>query len=45
MVDEKTKYCSEACHDAGGMMEISCNCGHTGCAVGESGPTMRAGGH
>lgn len=44
MVDEETKYCSEACHDAGSLMEISCNCGHTGCSVAESEPTMRAGG-
>ncbi len=33
MVDEDSKYCSPYCHDAGGKTEISCNCGHAGCAV------------
>ena len=27
------KYCSQYCSDAGDTMEISCNCGHAGCAV------------
>ena len=27
------KYCSQYCEDASGTMEISCNCGHEGCAL------------
>ncbi len=41
-VDEDSKYCSQYCEDAGGTMEISCNCGHQGCAVTESEPVMTA---
>ena len=26
------KYCSQYCHDAAGTLELSCNCGHLGCA-------------
>ena len=26
------KYCSQYCHDARNTMELSCNCGHPGCA-------------
>lgn len=26
------KYCSTYCHDAGNTIELSCNCGHPGCA-------------
>jgi hypothetical protein len=26
------KYCSEYCHDARETVELSCNCGHPGCA-------------
>ncbi len=26
-------YCSEYCHDAGSTVELSCNCGHAGCAA------------
>jgi hypothetical protein len=26
------KYCSTYCHDAGKITELSCNCGHAGCA-------------
>jgi len=43
-VDQNNKYCSEYCHDAGSVTEISCNCGHAGCSMEASGPTMRAGG-
>lgn len=28
---EKGKYCSQYCKDAGGRMEISCNCHHAEC--------------
>ena len=35
-VDSDTKYCSQYCKDAAGTMEISCNCGHEGCAMTES---------
>ena len=28
------KFCSEYCHDAGRTLELSCNCGHAGCAAG-----------
>jgi hypothetical protein len=28
-----SKYCSEYCHDAGGSLELACNCGHAGCAA------------
>lgn len=41
-VDKDNKYCSEYCHDAGGTMEISCNCGHAGCSVSEGAPSMGA---
>ena len=34
-VDAHNKYCSQYCQDAGRTMEISCNCGHAGCAVSE----------
>ncbi len=30
---EDKKYCSQYCEDAGGTMEISCNCGHRGCSL------------
>jgi hypothetical protein len=39
-VGKNETYCSTYCHDAGGTMEISCNCGHAGCSVTESAPTM-----
>ena len=37
-----SKYCSQYCHDAGSSLEISCNCGHAGCATvaGAGGSTM-----
>lgn len=41
-VSDNQKYCSESCRDAGDTLEISCNCGHAGCAVSEGAPTMRA---
>jgi metallothionein len=25
-------YCSQYCKDAGDTLELSCNCGHAGCA-------------
>ena len=31
-VPKGTKYCSQYCHDAAGTLELSCNCGHPGCA-------------
>ncbi len=40
MVNEGTHYCSSYCKDAKGTMEISCNCGHAGCAIGEGQSTM-----
>jgi hypothetical protein len=30
---ENSKYCSQYCEDAGGTLELSCNCGHDGCGV------------
>lgn len=41
-VGKDNKYCSQYCEDAGGTMEISCNCGHAGCSVAESSPTFTA---
>src|SRR5579863_4787983 len=32
IVTEHHKYCSEYCHDARETVELSCNCGHPGCA-------------
>ncbi len=32
---DDTHYCSTYCKDAKGTMEISCNCGHAGCAMSE----------
>lgn len=38
-----SRYCSQYCKDAGSTMEISCNCGHAGCAMSEEeAPTMTA---
>ena len=31
---EDSKYCSQYCHDARDTVELACNCGHAGCAVG-----------
>ena len=31
--DANSDYCSQYCKDAGQTMEISCNCGHAGCAI------------
>ncbi len=39
-VGEHTSYCSQYCKDAKGTMEISCNCGHAGCAISEGQATM-----
>ena len=36
------KYCSQYCKDAGGTMEIACNCGHAGCSMEAGGSTMTA---
>ncbi len=34
MVAHDKKYCSNRCEDAGGdEVEISCDCGHPGCAL------------
>lgn len=30
---EGEKYCSQYCQDAGGTLELSCNCNHPGCAL------------
>jgi hypothetical protein len=38
-VGKDTNYCSQYCKDAGGTMEISCNCGHQGCAIEDTVPT------
>ena len=35
-VDRDTKYCSQSCKDSGDTTEISCNCGHAGCAASET---------
>ena len=35
MVEEGADYCSQYCEDAGDTLEISCNCAHAGCAIGE----------
>ena len=32
-VPEGTKYCSTSCEDAKDTLEISCNCGHSGCEL------------
>lgn len=31
-VKDGHKYCSQYCHDARNTLELSCNCGHPGCA-------------
>jgi hypothetical protein len=33
MVADDKKYCSQRCEDARDEVEISCDCGHTGCAL------------
>jgi hypothetical protein len=30
---EGSKYCSQYCEDAGGTLELACNCQHPGCGV------------
>ena len=42
LVENVQKYCSQYCEDAGGTMEISCNCAHAGCSMSESAPTLKA---
>ncbi len=32
MAAENSKFCSDYCHDAREITELSCNCGHPGCA-------------
>jgi hypothetical protein len=32
------RYCSQYCEDAGETIELSCNCGHAGCALSEQRP-------
>jgi hypothetical protein len=29
---QDSAYCSQYCKDAGDTLELSCNCGHAGCA-------------
>lgn len=31
-------YCSQYCEDAGETLELSCNCGHPGCAISAERP-------
>jgi hypothetical protein len=38
LVKKHTKYCSQYCEDAGGTIELSCNCRHAGCAMSEQRP-------
>lgn len=38
LVGKDTKYCSQYCEDAGGTIELSCNCRHAGCAMSEQRP-------
>ena len=33
IVPDQKKYCSQRCEDAKGEVEISCDCGHPGCAL------------
>jgi hypothetical protein len=33
LAPEGGKYCSQYCEDAADTTEISCNCGHIGCAM------------
>jgi len=42
-VDSHSEYCSQYCKDAGKTMEISCNCGHAGCAISEGEPALTGG--
>jgi len=35
VVEHGAKYCSQYCKDAGGTIELSCNCQHAGCAMSE----------
>jgi hypothetical protein len=37
-VRKGTKYCSQYCEDAKETIELSCNCGHAGCAMSEQQP-------
>ena len=37
------KYCSPYCHDAGDLTELSCNCGHPGCAEAMAPPERKVG--
>jgi len=39
-VEGNNDYCSQYCKDAGKTMEISCNCGHGGCAISEGEPAL-----
>jgi hypothetical protein len=42
MAEKDSKYCSTYCEDAGDTVELACNCGHAGCGVGATQPTMTA---
>lgn len=44
MAEGNSEYCSQYCRDAGSTMEISCNCGHAGCAISEGQPMTRKAG-
>lgn len=33
LTTDGSKYCSQYCKDAGNTTELSCNCGHAGCAM------------
>jgi hypothetical protein len=33
MAEKDSKYCSQYCKDAKGTLELSCGCGHAGCAT------------
>ena len=44
MVAEGDEFCSKYCEDAGrDEVEISCDCGHQGCALSEDMPTLETG--
>jgi hypothetical protein len=43
-VAEGDEFCSKYCEDAGrDEVEISCDCGHQGCALTEDTPTLETG--
>jgi metallothionein len=34
-VADDERYCSQRCQDAGGEIEISCDCAHPGCSLAD----------